>query len=90
MPWWKKIIQTLPYIFAGYEVGKHSEEDNSSKIVATLKSLKINEQPTRDSDTNYVEIILATATGIIILTYIVKQISKIIGNNTRRAQVEQI
>lgn len=92
MAWWKKILQTIPLLVAGYEVGK-STEDNNKEVVEMLRdNLKINieeSKTTTKNENNYIETLTIIAAIIITVIYVMKMILKAIKGNRNAAAPQQ-
>lgn len=73
MSWWKKIINAVPLIFAGYELGQSVEQKTNQELIETIHS---NKEQHAEEPINKVEIILLALTVSVIIFYIVKKIKK--------------
>lgn len=90
MTWWKKILQTIPLLVAGYEVGKSQEETDNKELVEILKhniGRKDDSSIDKSNALNYTEIISIMVIVILAIIYIIRIVCKAIGNR-RQQQVQ--
>lgn len=87
MAWWKKILNTIPIVFAGYEVGKTVQNPSDTKAIVEA----IDDQIEKTNKLNNIEIVLMSISIMIGIAYLIKLIRKAISKSiTNISQSERI
>lgn len=86
MGWWKKILSTIPVLFAVYEVGKSTENNENQALEKFNEQLLENLKDNNEDKINSIDIIIITTIAIMATIYIIKLIKKMIQKSVEATQ----
>ena len=90
MSWWKKLLNIIPLVFAGYEVGKSVEEADSKALIQAVRENNNNNRTIEEnSGIDYLELGMLLAIIFILIIFLVKRVKVTMNKRINRIVVQE-